>query len=107
MSLEVYVGNTNVIELKRLIATVDNTVVEAAAVEVTIVDKDGAEVAGADWPIILEQTEESPSKGDYRGILPETVEFQANKSYRALVTANAGQDRIGYWEIPFVARMRS
>jgi hypothetical protein len=104
--MEVYVGSTNIIELRRLIATVDNTVVEDAAVEVTVVNKDGSEVAGVAWPLALEQTSESPSKGNYRAVLPETIEFVPNVRYLAKITANAGQDRIGYWEVPFVARLR-
>jgi hypothetical protein len=104
--VDFFIGNTNIITLSRLRAAADNSYIENAVVTVTIKDADGEEVTGQDWPVTLEEINESPPKGNYRGVLSEELVLEPKTSYVAHVDVNAGQSRIGHWEIPFVARTR-
>jgi len=99
----VYVDNTNVITLLRLRSTVGNTVIDSADVTVTITTLDGEDFAG---PIDMELTEESPSQGNYRGILPAEIEFEPDTEYVAIIEVGDGPERIGHWEIPILAKTR-
>ena len=107
----IYVGNTNVLELFRLKSVSENAYINDADVEVTIFDAAGDEVTippgtpeWTGWPVTLEYIPNS--QGDYRAILHEALEFEAGKSYTAFIDANAGIQRAGHWEVPFIARTR-
>jgi hypothetical protein len=106
--VQIYIDNTNVITLYRLKSAVDNLYIADADVSVTIVNKDGTAVAAPDgtWPLAMQETGESPSKGDYQAVLSDEIEFIPNTTYVAVVEVDAGPDRIGHWEVPFVARTR-
>ena len=105
--MNVFISNTNVITLYRLRSTVDGSFIGDAVVSLTIVDAlEGHEVAGEDWPIFMEPVAGSPSQGDYAAVLSDGISFEADTKYIAIVDVDAGVDRIGHWEIPFVAKVR-
>jgi hypothetical protein len=111
-ALEVFVGNTNTVTIRRLEALeridgVTRRAPDDATVTVTVIDKDGVEVPGQTWPTIMEPVGESPSRGDYRAVLADTVEFQPNARYVAIVDAVETEGgSTARWEIPFVTRTR-
>ena len=102
--MDVFVNNTNMLELLRLKSAVENTYINDAAVNVTVKTTAGANVSGQTWPLLL--TYVPGSSGDYRGVLSENLAFAANTTYVAVVHANAGINRVGHWEVPFVPRVR-
>jgi len=102
-----FVQNTNLITLLRLRAETTKEVIDDAEVTVTIlVPATRVEVAGQEWPLLMQPIDDSPPKGDYRGVLSDEIEFVANKTYLAVVEVDAGQGRKGHWEVPFVAKVR-
>ena len=104
--MQIFVANTNLISLLRLKSAVENDFIDDADVSVTVITAAGVEVAGETWPVTMEPAEDSPSKGDYVAVLSEEIEFEANKSYIAVVDVDAGPGRVGRWEVPFTARTR-
>lgn len=105
MTSIVYVANTNVLELHGLKSAIEDEFVNDADVEFTIVDSEGEEVAGQTWPWPM--TYIAASSGDYRAIIKDTAELTAGSSYVAQIHANAGPDRIGYWEFPVKPKTRT
>jgi len=106
--VQVYVQNTNLLEIFHLRSAVDDEFVDNAAISVTVVKaSDGEEVDGEDWPIVMEPFgDESPSQGNYRAVISDMVDFEPNARYIALIDVDAGPQRIAHWEIPFTARER-
>ena len=104
--MNVFVDNTNIITLLRLRSTVGNTVIDSADMTVTIKTLAGENVGGLTWPVDMVLTNESPSQGNYRGILSDEIKFEPNTQYIAHVDVNDGEDRIGHWEVPIIAKTR-
>lgn len=107
--LEVYVGNDNILELSGLR---DGTVAVASAgdyansqtgVVMNIVDANSAIVAGG---TALSLSYVSGTSGLYRGTLPDTLSITAASKYRALVTADIGAGKLGYWDVTLLAMTR-
>jgi hypothetical protein len=104
--MNVYISNTNIVELRRLKGSINREVIDDAIVTCTVKTQAGAEVGGVDWPITLAPTLDSPSKGDYVGTIPETAEFTAGTVYIAHIDVDAGPNLKAHWEVSFVARKR-
>ena len=102
--MNIYIDNTNLLELFRLKSAVENTYINDATVTVTLKDEAGTEVTGQTWPLTL--TYVPSSNGDYRGIISEDCEFTEGEPYYAIIEANAGVNRYGHWEIQFVPKVR-
>lgn len=102
----VYVGNTNIIEVRGLKSAIEDAFVDDADVTATVKDADGDEVAGQTWPATLASVDETDSPGWYRGILEDGAELVAGTTYYAHIDADAGPDRIAHWEFAFVAKTR-
>lgn len=105
--MTVYVSNTNVVEVHELKSAIEDEFVNDADVEVTIVlaaDTD-TQVDGQTWPTTMEYV--AGSDGVYRAILKDTAELVAGTRYTAQIRANAGTDRIGYWEFPVTPKTRT
>jgi hypothetical protein len=102
--VQIWIDNTNLLELFRLKSAVENAFVNNATVTVTIVDGDGEEVEGQTWPATM--TYVTSSSGDYRAILSHQLQLEPDTTYFAIIDANGGTNRIGHWEISFLAKTR-
>lgn len=100
-----YVANTNVLELIGLKSAIEDAYVNDATVSVTVKDSSGSNVSGQSWPTTM--TYVTDSNGNYRAILKDVAVLQARKNYTAVVSVNAGSDRIGHWEFEFTAVTRT
>lgn len=105
MTMAVYVSNTNLLELAGLKSFIEDAFVNDADVTVTLVDAAGEEVAGQTWPTAMDYI--VASDGNYRAILKDTLEMVAKAHYVAQIRADAGTDRVGYWEFPVVPKTRT
>lgn len=102
MTAKFLIANDNEIQLIGL-ADARGTYQNAGTVEVTIKDRDGAEVAGQTWPLTLSYV--SGSEGDYRGVLDAALDVSVNDSIRAHVDVTAG-GLAAHWEIQITAVVR-
>lgn len=100
-----FVANSNVLDLVGLRNEIAGTYMNAATVEVTILDSADVEVAGQVWPTAMSYV--AASNGDYRAIISEDVAFLANKKYTAVIDADGGPGLVGHWEFEFQARTRT
>lgn len=105
MTTIAYVANTNVLELVGLKSEVEDAFITDATVEVTVKDHHDVEVEGATWPLAMNYVEGTDAT--YRAILPDGLSLDHNYSYVAIIDADAGQDRIGHWEVTFRAQTRT
>lgn len=105
MTTIVYVDNTNILEVQGLKDAILNTFINDADVTFTLVDSAGEEVAGQAWPTTMDYVD--ASSGDYRAVISDEVELVNRASYVAQIRADAGTDRIGYWEFPIVPKTRT
>jgi hypothetical protein len=96
--------NDNLLELVDLKDVVADTFVNAAAVTVTLVDKDGVEVAGTTWPLTMDYV--ASSDGQYRATLLDTLTLIPDDLYTAQITVNDGADRQAHWEFLVRAETR-
>ena len=102
-----FVLNTNILELQGLQDALTDAYINNATVSVTTIeDEDGVAVfplSGS--PITMDYV--TGSNGNYRAVLASTLPFTAGVCYTAHIDADAGTDRIGHWEFPFVPLMRT
>ena len=103
--MTVFVANSNLLTLVGLKAFIGGAFVNDADVEVTVVDSEGVNVAGATWPQIMGYV--AASDGNYRVVLTHELAFEAKRNYTAKITADGGVDRIGYWEFKFKPLIRT
>jgi hypothetical protein len=103
--MTVYVGNTNVHELRGLKDAVLDTFINTAVVTVTIKDASGVEVAGQTWPVVMDYV--AASNGNYRAIIEDDVAFVARRTYYAHISATAGSNRVGFWKFAFTPQTRA
>lgn len=89
-------GNHNVIEIRGLRNTVTGARDEGASVSMTLIDVDGAEVAGMVWPKLLAHV----SNGLYRATLDASLEVQALMSYTAVIQVVGSGGEEGVWRCP-------
>jgi hypothetical protein len=100
-----YTGNDTVLEIKGLKNEVTGGFLNAATVTATLVDSDGDEVGGHDWPATLAYV--TDSDGIYRATLPYGMALTSGGRYTAQITANAGSGLRASWAIPCLARART
>lgn len=98
------IGNDTIFEISRLKDDVAGAFVNDAVVTVTLVDADGAAVAGDTWPKSMAYV--AGSSGIYRATLPYTLELAENGRYDAEVAVNAGEGLRAAWTVECVARKR-
>lgn len=101
----VYVDNTNVLQLDGLQDAIDSSYINDADVTFSLVDKDAAELDGQTWPADMDYV--ATSNGNYRGFIENDVELVAGQTYRAIIEVDAGTNRIGHYEFPFVPKIRT
>lgn len=105
MAQVIYDDNDTIIEVAELRSGVTGNYLDLATVTVTLKDSDGAEVAGASWPMAM--TYVAGSNGKYRATLPASLSTVKRASYTAVVDASAGAGLEAKWEIPVVCQQRS
>lgn len=73
-----------------------------ASVQVTLLDADGAEVAGAPWPLALGWVDGSP--GTYRVVLSDELEVVERSRLTAVIVATSAAGLIRTWYVPVVVQ---
>lgn len=82
--------------------TVTGVVDVGATVSVTLLDSEGAEVAGQVWPVSMPHA----SAGVYRATLPATVELVDEGSYVAVIEALGSGGETGKINVDCTAKIR-
>lgn len=101
---ELFAGNDTVLEVQGLRNDVTGEPLNTATLSVTLLDADGAQVAGT-WPQPMPFVE--GSRGLYRVLLPSTLPLVADARYTARIVADAGPGLVGTWNMECVARIRN
>lgn len=106
MSVTLYVGNDNLIEVTELKNEAEDTYINNATVTVTLIDPalSPQQVSGESWPLSLAYV--SGSNGNYRATLVDTLSLSRSTKYIAQVSADGGTGLKGYWEVEAVAIIR-
>lgn len=77
----------NIIEVSNLKDAVTGALLTGATIEVRVLeDREGAEVAGGSWPVVLAEI----VQGLYRGTIPDTVTLLLDHTYYVETVVNAG-----------------
>lgn len=101
-----FIDNTMILDLVGLKSEVEDAFINAGAtVSVTLKDKDGNNVSGQSWPAAMSYV--AASNGVWRGVLSEVLVLTAKQKYVAYIEANAGSNRVGHWEFPVKAQVRT
>jgi hypothetical protein len=104
MSLTLYIGNDNVLELTGLKGFVADAYINDATVTATLYDESGTEVVGQTWPMTLVHA--SGTDGIYRGTIEYDVAVTTAQVYTAEVDVDAGSGLIGHFESRVMAVTR-
>lgn len=97
MQCTLYVGNSNLIELKGLKNGATDGYENGAAVNVTLKDEAEQAIPGESWPKSLGYV--AASDGDYRATLTEALTISHGQIVTAVVTATAS-GLTAKWETP-------
>lgn len=101
----IFTDNDTVVEVSGLKNEVSGAFLNAATVTATLVDAEGAEVAGEVWPKTL--TYVTGSDGIYRATLPYTMSLVAGSRYEAQISVDAGSGLRAGFALPVLARDRA
>ena len=108
MSFEAFINNDNAVTLAGLKDACTGAFANAAAVDVTVTDKDGNEVVFDNtsdfWPRPLNYV--ASSNGVYCGIIPLEAQLIPDDDYIAIITAVSAGIR-GRWNLFFTAKHRN
>jgi hypothetical protein len=98
-----WIGNDNVLEVDKLKDEAAGSYVNSStAVTVTLYPLDSTTaVTGETWPVTMSYV--AASNGKYRATLKDTLSLTTNSTYVAEITANAGANKMGYWEKRLIA----
>jgi hypothetical protein len=99
-----FVANTNVLELTGLTSNIEEAFINDATVTVTVKDTADVDVTGETWPVTMDYI--TDSDGNYRAILIDALPLVGNRKYIAHISADGGEDRIGYWKFEFTPQDR-
>jgi len=94
--MQIFVGNTNLVELVGLTDPLTGTAIDDATVTVTVSDKDGDPIAGQSWPLTLSYV--PGSAGDYRASIDAAAQLVEGQIYIVLFTATASQGVLSWSE---------
>jgi hypothetical protein len=103
MSLIIYAGNNNVVELTGLKNSITNAIDTGATVNVTIKDASGTEVSGDTWPKNMPHV----SSGLYRVTLDYDLIIDTPSVITVVIDAIGSGGEVGHWEIPARAIVRN
>ncbi len=96
--------NDNLIELIDLKDVVADAFANSATVTVTLIDKDGVEVAGETWPLAMIYV--AASDGKYRATFVDTLTLIVDDLYTAKIDVDDGANRVAHWEFPIRVETR-
>lgn len=85
MSINLYVGNANTVAILGLKNGLSGEFINDADANLTIKNMQGSDVGGAPWPIALNYV--GDSDGEYRALLPDTLEISAGDYYQLIINA--------------------
>jgi hypothetical protein len=100
--MNLYLDNSNVIELRSLTNSVTDAVDTGATVTVTVKDASGNEIAGQVWPAAMSHV----SAGLYRATLEDDISITPDRRYTVLVEATGSGGEIGAWSCQVIAQTR-
>jgi len=100
--MNLYLDNSNVVELRDLTNSVTGLADEGASVSLTITDQSGTAVTGETWPVSMAHV----SNGLYRATLSESLSIVSGRKYFAVVSATGSGGQVGKWTCPVVAEVR-
>jgi hypothetical protein len=83
-----YNDSDNLIQVNNVTDQKLGTAITGAEVNVTVYDRDGTEVSGPTWPVLLDED----GGGDYSGILPDTMVLLPPDFVDVEVDINGGAD---------------
>lgn len=95
-----YIENDNAITISDLVDT-DGASVDAALVQAVVLDADGEEVDGYDWPLTLS----AQGEGTYTGVISSACVLEEDADYTIVITATQGAAD-ALWRVPAVAKVR-
>lgn len=90
-----FIGNDQILAVYGLKDKVTDTYINNATVTATVKTTAGVAVPGQSFPMTLAYV--ASSNGDYRGTLEDGLTLLPNKQYVVEVTADAGNDLIGFF----------
>lgn len=105
-----YIGNTNNLLLTGLKSDSEDIFLDDVTITVTVKDLNGENVGGTGGPWPLEMNYVASSDGNYIAALSANLPFENNTKYVAIIDADASDtsaERIGHWEFPFTAKIRT
>jgi hypothetical protein len=97
--MDLYLDNSNVIELRSLTNSVTGVVDTGATVTVTIKDAAGTNVTGQTWPAAMSHA----SAGTYRATLDAAMSIEAGRRYVVIVNATGSGGEVGEWNCKVIA----
>lgn len=101
----VYISNDNVVVLDKAFDVITQQYLNAATVEVTLLDGQGEEVEGQVWPQAMGYV--TSSEGRYRAVLDDALELKNGGKYTAVIDLDAGSGRKANWRAPVFAAFRT
>jgi hypothetical protein len=103
--MNIFVDNDNVLTLRGAFDVITQAHINDADVEVTLLDRQGNEVAGQPWPQTLEYV--AASDGDYRAVLDDALALGNQQRYEAVIDLDAGSGKKANWRVPLFASHRT
>lgn len=99
-----WVGNSNVVRVRKLQDVLSGNYLNAAQVRVTVLDENGAAVAGETWPKAM--TYIAASDGGYQVALSASLVIADGQQVTLIVDAIQALT-VGRWEIPMLCLRRA
>lgn len=100
--MNLYIGNSNVVQLKGLRNAATNQYINGATASFTITRNGAAISGGSNIPMNYL----AGSNGQYYGVLPETAGLN-NAIHIVVITVDAGVNADAVWTIPVRPRVRN
>ena len=101
--LQIFVGNTTILELQELTNTVSGAAVTTATVTATIETSQGTDIGGQTFPLTLSHV----SAGTYRGTIENDLAIVAGRTYDVTIDATVAGVGVGHWDAKIKAMERA
>lgn len=99
--MTLYIGNDNLIKVTGLYDSVASAYANTATVTWELTHDGGSAIASGVLAYVAN------SRGDYQGIIEEDVALHEDQHFHLKITADAGSDRIAYWDTPVTIASRT
>ena len=97
----IYIDTDNVLEIEELTNGLTGAAITDATVSVTLLDSDGAEIAGESWPVTMSYIVGTTAA--YRATLTDSLTLTDRQEVTAHIVADAGDGLHREWQKPFTA----